>query len=123
MKQKLKDLGLGASLLPFVIVLCAIEMGGCDNYFNDSNNTNNGSSNGSSPSCYDYWVEAVDYERDNAVTNKDKALAAAATAKDTTKNCDERKAAAKLAKEKATAAKTAAEAAKTNADSTPSKDQ
>ncbi len=30
MKHKLKDLGLGASLLPFVILLCAIEMGGCD---------------------------------------------------------------------------------------------
>lgn len=29
MKQKLKDLGLGASLLPLFILLCAIEMGGC----------------------------------------------------------------------------------------------
>lgn len=29
MKLKLKDLKLIASLLPFVILLCAIEMGGC----------------------------------------------------------------------------------------------
>lgn len=30
MKQKLKKIRSVASLLPFVIILCAIEMGGCD---------------------------------------------------------------------------------------------
>lgn len=101
MKLKLKDLKLIASMLPFFILLCAIEMGGCVD----------------SSDCYDRWVGNVKYQKDIALKEKDNAKTALANMK-TSSTCEDKLKFAKQVKEAAQKAKNAA----TIANSTPTKD-
>lgn len=107
MKLKLKKIRSVASLLPFVILLSAIEMGGCMTILNNIDDS--GLDESSYNVCYDDLTDIATKRKDEVINNKTDALKAAVDAKDTTKTCEERKAAAVAAREKATEARDLAE--------------